>query len=69
MRYVASKAMREPGRLLPKAVALAWRQRPSADPFGARAAATSPSGTFVNKPRVPSPPLNLPPSPRRHRFI
>jgi hypothetical protein len=52
MRYLAPGAIPEQGRLLHKAVALAWRQRPSFGPFGARAAATSPSGTFVNKPRV-----------------
>ena len=52
MRYLAPEAIPEQGRLLHKAVALAWRQRPSVDPYGARAAATSPSGTFVNQPRV-----------------
>jgi hypothetical protein len=52
MRYLARGALPEQSRLLHKAVALAWRQRPSFGPFGARAAATSPFGTFVNKPRV-----------------
>jgi hypothetical protein len=52
MRRLGPEAIPEPDRLFHKAVALAWRQRPSVDPFGARAAATSPSGTFVNKPRV-----------------
>ena len=52
MRCLEPRAIPEQGRLLHKAVALAWRQRPSDDPFGARAAATSPSGAFVNKPRV-----------------
>ena len=52
MRYLAPGAIREQCRLLHKAVALAGRPRPSVDPYGARAAATSPSGTFVNKPRV-----------------
>ena len=52
MRRLNPEAIPEQGRLLHKAVALAWRQRPSVDPYGARAAATSPSGTFVNKPRV-----------------
>jgi hypothetical protein len=42
----------ERGRLLHNAFALAWCQRPSVDPYGARAAANSHSGTFVNKPRV-----------------
>jgi hypothetical protein len=52
MRYLDPGAIPEQGRLLHKAVFLAWRQRQSVDPFGARAAATSPSGTFVNNPCV-----------------
>jgi hypothetical protein len=52
MRRLGPGAIPERGRLLHKAVALAWLQPPSVDSFGARAAATSPSGTFVNKPRV-----------------
>ena len=70
MRRLNPEVIAEQGRLLHKAVALAWRQRPSVDPFGARAAATSPSETFVNKPRVRSPTtLHLNPSPRRRSLI
>jgi hypothetical protein len=47
--------MPELDRLPQKAVALAWHQRPSVDPFRVRAAATSPCGTFVNKPRAHQP--------------
>ena len=55
---------------LHNAVALAGHQRPSPDPFGARAAATLPSGAFVNQlcVRLGSP-VNLNPSPGHHRFI
>ena len=69
MRCLDPEAIPEPGRLLHKAVALAGRQRPSVDPYGARAAAISPSGTFVNKPRVhEQPTVTLNPSPRRPRL-
>ena len=52
MRRVNPGAIAKHYRLFHKVVALAWRQRPSVDPYGARAAASSPSGTFVNQPRV-----------------
>jgi hypothetical protein len=52
MRRWNPEAIAEQDRLLQKAVALAWLERRSVDPFGARAAANSPSGTFVNNPRV-----------------
>ncbi len=70
MRCLDPGAIAEQGRLLHKAVALAWRQRPSVGPYGARAAATSPSGTFVNKPRVRlTTTITLNTSPRRHSLI
>jgi hypothetical protein len=52
MRRLGPGAIPEQDRLVHEAVALAWRQRPSVDPYGARAAAPLPSGTFVNQPRV-----------------
>ena len=52
MRRLNPESLPEQDRLFHKAVALALRQSPSVVPHGARAAATSPSGTFVNQPRV-----------------
>jgi hypothetical protein len=52
MRRLNPEAIAEQDRLSHKPVALAWLQRPSVDPYGARGAATPPSGTIVNKPRV-----------------
>ncbi len=70
MRRLNPEAIPEQDRLLHKPVSLAWLQRPSVDPYGSRAAATSPSGTFVNQPRVHErTTVNINPSPLRHSLI